>query len=56
MPEMKRILLLIIALSLCGGCIKKDKERSFNLNETGSGDGSADTTNTILYQHRDLAK
>jgi len=53
---MKKILLLIIALSLCAGCIKKDKNRSFNLDETGSGDGSGDKTNTVLYQNRDLSK
>jgi|GEM_PF-3285410 len=53
---MKKILLLIITLSLCTGCIKKDKSPSFNLDETGSGHGSADKTNTVLYQNRDLSK
>ncbi len=53
---MKKILLLIIALSLCAGCLKKDKGPSFNLDETGSGNGSADKTNTVLYQNRDLSQ
>ena len=53
---MKKILLLVLIAALSAGCVKKEKKGTFTLEETGSGDGTHDTTNTVLYQNRDLSK
>lgn len=53
---MKKItVVLIILLFTACGCSKKNTNNYSAFKEIGSGDGSHDTTNTVLYQNRDLS-
>lgn len=53
---MKKILLLVLIILLSAGCVKKEKKSTFTLEENGLGDGSDDTTNTVLFQNRNLSR
>ncbi len=50
------VLLLIGILLTSTACTKRDKNPHDGLQDVGSGDGSHDTTNTVLYQNRDLSR
>lgn len=49
------VLLIFAVLLAATACTKRDKMPYDGLQDVGSGDGSHDSTNTVLYQNRDLA-